>query len=179
MKFKNIKKGLSRRKILAGSGALLATPAIMSITRAYAANPKLKVGFVSPRTGPLAGFSEADDYVVWAIQKVFSSGLTNNGKNYEVEIISKDSQSNPNRAAEVASDLILRDEVDIILAQATPDTTNPVADQAEINEVPCITTNCPWQPYFFGRNGKLSEILLNWYKSENFWEVDIVQIETK
>ena len=35
----------------------------------------------------------------------------------------------------------------------TPDTTNPVADQAEVNEVPCITTNCPWQPYFFGRNG--------------------------
>ena len=29
-------------------------------------------------------------------------------KTYEVEIISKDSQSNPNRAAEVASDLILR-----------------------------------------------------------------------
>ena len=39
------------------------------------------------------------------------------------------------------------------MASATPDTTNPVADQAEVNEVPCITTNCPWQPYFFGRNG--------------------------
>ena len=22
-----------------------------------------------------------------------------------------------------------------------------------MNEAPCITTNCPWQPYFFGRNG--------------------------
>ena len=40
-----------------------------------------------------------------------------------------------------------------IVASATPDTTNPVADQAEVNEVPCITTNCPWQPYFFGRKG--------------------------
>ena len=28
-----------------------------------------------------------------------------------------------------------------------------MADQAEVNEVPCITTNCPWQPYFFGRKG--------------------------
>ena len=44
-------------------------------------------------------------------------------------------------------------KVDLILASATPDTTNPVADQAEVNEVPCITTNCPWQPYFFGRKG--------------------------
>ena len=23
-----------------------------------------------------------------------------------------------------------------------------------MNELPCITTDCPWQPYFFGRNGK-------------------------
>lgn len=30
---------------------------------------------------------------------------------------------------------------------------NPVSDQAELNEVPCITTDCPWQPYFFGRGG--------------------------
>src|SRR5262249_180446 len=49
--------------------------------------------------------------------------------------------------------LILGDKVDLIVASATPDTTNPVADQAEVNEVPCITTNCPWQPYFFGRKG--------------------------
>ena len=58
-----------------------------------------------------------------------------------------------NRAAEVASELILRDKVDLILATSAPETTNPVSDQAEINEVPCVTTNCPWQPYFFGRNG--------------------------
>src|SRR5439155_1007071 len=75
------------------------------------------------------------------------------GKIFNVEIISKDSQSNANRAAEVASELILRDKVDLIVGAATPDTTNPVADQAEVNEVPCITTNCPWQPYFFGRKG--------------------------
>ena len=48
---------------------------------------------------------------------------------------------------------MLGDKVDLIVASATPDTTNPVADQAEVNEVPCIATNCPWQPYFFGRNG--------------------------
>ena len=69
------------------------------------------------------------------------------------QIISKDSQSSGSRAAEVASELILRDKVDLLVASATPDTTNPVADQAEVNEVPCITTNCPWQPYFFGRKG--------------------------
>ena len=100
-------------------------------TRAYAQTPTLRVGHVSPRTGPLAGFAEADDYVLDAIQQAFGAGIENNGKSWAVEIISKDSQSNPNRAAEVAADLILGDEVDIIVAASTPDTTNPVADQAE------------------------------------------------
>lgn len=143
----------NRRRFLAGSAAMLATPAILRGTRAYAANPTLKVGHVSPRTGPLAGFAEADDYILDAVAQKFAGGVENNGKMWNIEIISKDSQSNPNRAAEVASELILSDEVDIIVAASTPDTVNPVADQAELNEVPCITTDCPWQPYFFGRGG--------------------------
>jgi len=105
----------------------------------------------------LAGFAEADEHVLKGIQAALSGGVENNGKTYSIEIISKDSQSNPNRAAEVAADLILGDEVDIIVAASTPDTTNPVADQAEVNEIPCITTDCPWQPYFFGRNGNPAE----------------------
>lgn len=144
---------LSRRKFIASGAAILAAPAILKSTRAYAANPVLKIGHVSPRTGPLASFAEADDYVLQLIKKSFEAGLENNGKRWTVEIISKDSQSNPNRAAEVAADLILGEEVDIMVAASTPDTVNPVSDQCEVNEVPCITTDCPWQPYFFGRNG--------------------------
>lgn len=143
----------TRRMFLGGTASLLATPAILRASRAYARNPVIRVGHVSPRTGPLAGFAEADDHVLAAIEQRFAQGIENNGKIYAVEVISKDSQSNPNRAAEVAADLILGDEVDIIVAASTPDTVNPVSDQAEINEVPCITTDCPWQPYFFGRNG--------------------------
>jgi len=152
-KRKNNPKNLTRRSVLSGITAAAAAPAVLKFTRAYAANPTIKIGHVSPRTGPLAGFAEADEHVLENIQKLFSAGLQNNGKNYSVEIISKDSQSNPNRAAEVAADLILNEKVDIITAASTPDTTNPVSDQAEVNEVPCITTDCPWQPYFFGRNG--------------------------
>ena len=134
----------NRRHILGGLAATVAAPAILTSSRAYAQTPTIKVGHVSPRTGPLAGFAEADDFVLEGIQAALSGGVENNGKSYNIEIISKDSQSNPNRAAEVAADLILGDEVDIIVAASTPDTTNPVADQAEINEVPCITTDCPW-----------------------------------
>ena len=148
---------ISRRTVLKGLGAVITAPAILRHTKAYAANPKIKIGLVSPKTGPLAGFAEADDYVLKGVQAAFAGGVENNGKTFDIEIIAKDSQSNPNRAAEVTADLILNDEVDIIVAASTPDTTNPVADQAEVNEVPCITTDCPWQPYFFGRNGNPAE----------------------
>ena len=147
----------NRRHVLGGLAATVAAPAILTSGRAYAQAPTIKVGHVSPRTGPLAGFAAADDFVLEGIQAALSGGVENNGKSYNIEIISKDSQSNPNRAAEVAADLILGDEVDIMVAASTPDTTNPVSDQAEINEVPCITTDCPWQPYFFGRNGNPAE----------------------
>ena len=65
----------------------------------------------------------------------------------------RDSQSNPNRAAEVAKALILQDKVDIVLAFATPETVNPVADRCELAGVPCLSNDAPLEPYFFGRQG--------------------------
>lgn len=162
----------TRRGFLAASTAAIAAPAILRGTRAYAQNKTLKIGYVSPATGPLAGFAEADDYVIEGINQAYAGGIDNNGSSWEVEILVRDSQSNPNRAAEVAADLILGDEVDIIVAAATPDTTNPVADQAEINEVPCITTDAPWQPYFFGRNGNPAEGFQSTYHF--FWGLEDV-----
>ena len=111
-----------------------------------------RIGLVSPTTGPLAGFGEAQDWIIAGLQNAIG-GITNNGAPVTIEIIAKDSQSNPNRAAEVAQELILNDGVNMIITKDTPDTTNPVADQCELNEIPCISTNAPWQPYFFGRGG--------------------------
>ena len=39
-------------------------------------------------------------------RKAFASGLTVGGTKYDVTIIDKDSQSNPQRSAQVANDLI-------------------------------------------------------------------------
>ena len=144
---------ITRRRLLKSASALVAAPAILRVTRASAQDATFKIGFVSPQTGPIAGFGEADGYILEGIHKAFANGIENNGKKVAIEIITKDSQSNPNRAAEVAAELITSDKVNLLMAASTPDTTNPVADQAELNEVPCITTNCPWQPYFFGRGG--------------------------
>ena len=68
-----ITRTTSRRRFLTGATALLAAPAILRGTRAYAANPTLRIGHVSPRTGPLAGFAEADDFVLQSIQQAFAA----------------------------------------------------------------------------------------------------------
>jgi branched-chain amino acid transport system substrate-binding protein len=147
-------KLLNRRGVLQGG---IATAALISTTtftrRAHAASGTIKIGFVSPKTGPLAPFAESDDYILAGINAVFKDGLIIDGTAYNVEIIVKDSQSNPNRAADVAADLILRDEVNLMVVSSTPETTNPVSDQCEINGVPCISTVAPWQPWFFTRGG--------------------------
>jgi branched-chain amino acid transport system substrate-binding protein len=146
-------KTLSRRTLVKIGLSAMAAPAVLRALPAEAQSQVIKIGHVSPKTGPLAGFGEADGFILEQVRGILSKGLSNNGKTYKVEIISKDSQSSGSRAAEVASELILGEKVNLIVGSATPDTTNPVSDQAEVNEVPCITTNCPWQPYFFGRKG--------------------------
>jgi branched-chain amino acid transport system substrate-binding protein len=144
---------INRRVVVKGGLGALAAPAMLRVIPANAQSKAIKIGMVSPKTGPLAGFGEADAFVIEQVNKLLKPGIAVGGKTYPVEIIAKDSQSTSTRASEVAVELITRDKVDLLLGQAAPDTTNPVADQAEVNETPCITTNCPWQPYFFGRNG--------------------------
>lgn len=145
--------GISRRTLVGAGLSAVAAPAVLRVIPVNAQSKGIKIGYVSPRTGPLAGFGEADSFIVEQVKGIIGKGLQVGGKTYPVAIVTKDSQSSGARASEVASELILGEKVDLLLGQATPDTTNPVADQAEVNEVPCITTNCPWQPYFFGRKG--------------------------
>ncbi|WP_211257459.1 ABC transporter substrate-binding protein [Muricoccus aerilatus] len=141
---------LTRRAAAAAAIGALAAP---SVLHAQGAGRPIKIGFVNPRTGPLAAFGEADAFVQEGLARALSGGIRIAGRTHPVQILARDSQSSPSRAAEVASELILRDKVDLITATSAPETVNPVADQAEVNEVPCLTTNCPWQPYFFGRRG--------------------------
>ncbi len=114
---------------------------------------KIKIGFTAPLTGPLAGFGEANDFTLKAIAAVTKDGLQLGGKSYAVEIIVKDTQSNSDTAAAMAQKLIADDKIDMMIAIATPEMINPVADQCEANGVPCLSTLAPWQPYFFGRKG--------------------------
>jgi branched-chain amino acid transport system substrate-binding protein len=113
----------------------------------------VKIGFTAPLTGPLAGFGEANTFILEGINKLAADGIMLGDKSYKVEIIQKDVESSSDTAASRAGELILDDAVDLMLAIATPEMINPVADQCEANGVPCLSTLAPWQPYFLGRGG--------------------------
>jgi branched-chain amino acid transport system substrate-binding protein len=141
-----------------GAGGLLvsgvAAQPIWARPRSADASNTITIGFVSPLTGPAAGFGEPDRYVVGLAKKAFAKGLTIGGKQYSVNVVQKDSQSLPARAAQVANDLIHGTKVDLMLATSTPEVVNPVADASEAAGVPCISTVVPWEAWYFGRGAK-------------------------
>jgi len=140
---------LTRRSFVQGTAAAAAGAAVPAV---FAADT-VKIGYVSPQTGPLAPFGEADKWVIDQMKTAFKDGIAIGGRKHAVQIVLKDSQSNPNRAGEVANDLILKEKVALVLTAGTPETANPVSDACELNEIPCISSVVPWQPWFFGRKG--------------------------
>ncbi len=132
------------------------------ITGGGGADGTIKIGYVSPATGPLAAFASADAFIFEGIKTFLADGLRVGGKSYKVEILSEDSESDPTKAAAKAGKLITEDGIDLMLVGNTPDTTNPVSDQCEANGVPCISSLAPWQAWFIGRGGKPGETTFNW-----------------
>jgi len=142
---------VNRRNFVQKSAALAA--AVLASPRLALAADSIKIGYVSPQTGPLAPFGEADKWVIDQMRGAFKDGLAIGGRKYDIQIVLRDSQSSPNRAGEVANDLVLKEKVVLMLTAGTPETANPVSDVCELNEVPCISSVVPWQPWFFGRKG--------------------------
>ncbi|MGZ9808890.1 ABC transporter substrate-binding protein [Pseudoroseicyclus sp. H15] len=150
--FRPNRRGLTRRHFIGTSAAAGGVAAAgLTGTAAVAQERTVKIGYVTPQSGPLAGFAEADDFTIQQLQDTFANGIEVNGTTYKIEVIVADSQSNPNRAAEVALDLIVDEEIDLMVVASTPDTTNPVSTQCEIEGQPCISTMAPWDAWYVGR----------------------------
>ena len=140
-----------------GAGAILDACGLGQVKGTSSGNSgKITIGYVSPQTGPLAGFATGDNYVLNGVRasSPYKNGFKVGGKGYDVEIVVKDTQSDPNRASQVARELILSNNADIVLCSSTPEVTNPVADVCEASGVPCVATIVPWESWFFGRGGK-------------------------
>src|SRR5215470_14742445 len=104
----------TRRAVLSGmAGGITTAGALTVFSPAVHAAKTIKIGYVSPKSGPLAAFAEADDFVLGEFKKAVKDGVRLGAQTYQLELVTKDSQSNPNRAAEVTKELITRDDVGI------------------------------------------------------------------
>jgi branched-chain amino acid transport system substrate-binding protein len=147
------------------AGATTTTTAAPTTTVSTAAETgrEVKLGFVTPTTGALASFGVPDGYCVERAKEVIGDGIMcGDGLKHPITINVQDSQSDPNRAAQVAGDLILNDNIDIMLVASSPDTVVPVASQAEALGVPCLSCDAPWQSYVEPLSGGDLSAVFKW-----------------
>ena len=93
------------------------------------------------------------------------------GKKIPIKLKMVDTASDPTKAADVASKLILNDKVDMMVALHTPDTVNPVTSICERYQVPCVALDAPIEPWLTGGPYKWS--------FHAFWSVnDVIDVFT-
>lgn len=156
----------TRRGFLKGAAGLAATSTLSM--PALAQSRPLKIGFVQPATGGLAEVAAGNDFVLSQLRASLQDGIAvDGGATRAVEIVTRDSQSSSNRASEVAADLILGEEVDIMVSAIHPLTVTPVADQCELNEVPLVSSITPWETQYYGR-GATDDTPFDW-QLHLFW----------
>ncbi|MGF1662991.1 MAG: ABC transporter substrate-binding protein [Kineosporiaceae bacterium] len=116
----------------------------------------VRIGYVTPQSGALAAYAGADAFVTAAIQAFADDqGLPTGAGRAGLGLFLKDTASDPVRAAEVATELVTQEQVDVVVVAATPETTNPVADVCESAGVPCVSTGASWQSWFLARGASL------------------------
>jgi branched-chain amino acid transport system substrate-binding protein len=165
--------GVSRRGLLRAAGASAAVVGGGGLLEACSSSIKgassstsasagasgsakeIVIGFIHPLTGALADFGTSDQWIVTKILATsqFKNGFKIGGKTYPVSIKSYDTQSDPNRAGDLASQAILSDKVDMIVTSSTPETVNPVATKAEALGTPTVCGNVPWQAWYANLGG--------------------------
>ena len=153
---RSVLRGLGAGAVAMGAGGILA--ACSSGTKgstAASSTSTITLGYIAPFTGSLAGYASADNFVIDTIRTTpaYTKGFKAGGKTYKVNIIATDSQSDPNRASQLARQLILNNNVDMLLTSSTPETVNPVAVVAQTEGVPCAATNDPWESWYGGLGG--------------------------
>lgn len=154
------KKGMTRRDFMkkvgytAGAIGVSATfPKILKPARA-ASKDHILVGRPAPKTGPIAAFAESspwlDNRAMAEINREGGIYIKEYGKKLPLQVKILDTESNPTKAAEIGSRLILKDKIDIMYVSSTPATVNPVAGVCERYKMPSISTMMPVEMFLHG-----------------------------
>ncbi|MFN3643078.1 MAG: ABC transporter substrate-binding protein [Gemmobacter sp.] len=133
------------------------TVAVLALTAGAAAAQEcvVKVGRVVPMTGPLVDMGRETPWVDdHKIAQLEGGMLAVGDQMCKIEYRIYDSRGTAAGSAEAAQAAILNDQVDVLMAQGTPDTTNAPSDLCERYGIPCITSNTPIEAWLFGPDGK-------------------------
>jgi branched-chain amino acid transport system substrate-binding protein len=153
---RSVLRGLGAGALATGAGGVLAACSSGSNGSSASSSARtINIGYVAPFTGAISGFASGDRFVIDTIRNTpaYAKGFKVGGRTYQVNIIVTDSQSDPNRASNLARQLILNNNVDMLLVSSTPETVNPVAVVAQTQGVPCAATNDPWESWYSGLGG--------------------------
>lgn len=115
--------------------------------------PKLKLGTTLPQGGMFAGFGQQG----FGMQKAVDDwndtygGVSIGGETWEVELIIKNNDSDPNLVGPQSQDLVLTDGVHALLSPNAPcDLHDPTTQVATDYEVPSIICGGPFEPWWEG-----------------------------
>ncbi|WP_245350487.1 ABC transporter substrate-binding protein [Bradyrhizobium sp. UFLA03-84] len=164
---------LDRRTLLKAAGAtgLASAMNVPLVNIARAAGNTIKIGWVGCLSGVRAQFAEPDPWIHERIKARLKDGLKIGGKTYQVELVFKDNQSDPNRSSVIASELVLREKCDLILIE-DGDAQPPVQELADARGIPTISTQVPWQGWMFPRKSTPDKGFP--YSYHFFWGADDV-----
>ena len=142
------------------TGALAACGSDSGSTRTAAAAAAARSRWASsrrsPARSPLSAIPDPGCVKQW--NAAVAGGLEcGDGQTHPIKIIVKDTQSDTNRAAQVTGDLITNDGSTSSWCAPRPTPCRRSPTSAEALQMPCVTNDCPWQAYFFGRGGDPAE----------------------
>lgn len=147
---KDQNSGVSRRSFMQGTAAGAAILAAPRVVRAQDAT--IKIGYVGSLSGIRAIFGETEQWTLDQMAKRLASGITVGGRTYAVELVIRDNQSDINRSGSIATELVMRERCNLVLAQ-DGDGAIAIGELADTRAVPTISTMVPWEGWFFPRGG--------------------------
>ena len=142
-----------------GTTTTAAPSSSTTVTSAATQGREIKIGNPLPITGVLASFGAYEKWADDLSNKTLGDGIVlGDGQTHKITIIQADTQSDSNRASQVAGDMITNQKVDFLISSGTPDTVDPTADQAEALGCPMVCTNDPMEVFVFGRGLKADTV---------------------
>jgi branched-chain amino acid transport system substrate-binding protein len=154
------RKDISRREFIKKAGLTAAAvglsssiPKLLKPARA-AVRDHILIGRPLPITGPVSVFTTVspwiDNKAIADINKEGGIYIKEAGKKLPARVKIMDTESDPSKAGDIGSKLILNDNIDIMYVSATPATVSPVAAACERFKVPCVSTMMPVEMFLLG-----------------------------